>query len=134
MAEDRKTEDDKPRDEKPHDGKPGDDTAPQVLEEPGAGEESHKEVPEWEIEEEPENPWMRGLWMVVLAILFGVGQSILFLAAVLQFLWLVFAKEKNEPIAEFGKELADWLARVALFQTGATEDKPFPFARWGAEE
>lgn len=113
---------------------PPDDTEPRILEEPGRGDEERSGVPDWEIEDEPENPWMRGLWMVVLAILFGVGQSILLIAAVLQFLWLVFGKEKNEHIADFGKELADWLARVALFQTGATEDKPFPFARWGAED
>ena len=129
MAEDRK-----PEDAKPEDAKPGDDTEPQVLEEPGRGDETEREVPDWEIDDEPENPWMRGLWMVVLAILFGVGQSILLIAAVLQFLWLVFGKEKNEPIADFGKELADWLARVALFQTGATEEKPFPFTRWGGED
>ena len=128
MAENNKTED----------AKPGDDTQPKVLEEPGteeeAGAETHKEVPDWEIEEEPENPWMRGLFMVILAILFGVGEMILFLGAVLQFLWLLFAKEKNENIAAFGKDLADWLARVALFQTASTEDKPFPFSRWGAED
>ena len=62
------------------------------------------------------------------------AQSILLLAAVLQFLWLLFAKEKNQPIADFGKDLADWLARVALFQTGTTEDKPFPFAHWGSRD
>lgn len=128
MAEDRKTDDDKP----------GDDSEPQVLEEPGAGAESHKDSPDdpptWEIEDEPENPWMRGLFMVILAILFGVGEMILFLGAVLQFLWLLFAKEKNENIAAFGNDLADWLARVARFQTASTEKKPFPFARWGAEE
>ena len=123
---------------KSEDAKLGDDSDPRVLEEPGTEEKrsgyDHKEPPDWEIEGEPENPWMRGLWMVVLAILFGVGQSILLLGAVLQFLWLIFAKEKNENIAEFGKDLADWLARVALFQTGSTEEKPFPFARWGASE
>ena len=119
---------------KPDDGKREDDTEPRVLEEPGPRGHAGKEPPDWEIEDEPENPWMRGLWMVVLAILFGVGEAILFLAAVIQFLWLIFAKEKNENIAAFGKELADWLARVALFQTGTTEDKPFPFARWGADD
>ena len=134
MAEDRKTDADKPGDDRPVGEKPGDDTEPQVLEEPGAGSETHKEVPDWEIEDEPENPWMRGLFMVIHAVLFGVGQSLLLLAAVLQFLWLIFAKEKNENIADFGKDLADWLARVALFQTGSTEAKPFPFARWGASE
>jgi len=128
MDEDKKTEGVKPEE----------DSNPRVLEEPGTGADSagdgHSEPPDWEIDDEPENPWMRGLWMVVLAVLFGVGQSILLLAAVLQFLWLIFGKEKNENIADFGKDLADWLARVALFQTGATEEKPFPFARWGSED
>ena len=124
MADDKKTESDKP----------GDETEPHVLEEPGPGARARKEPPDWEIENEPENPWMRGLWMVVLAILFGVGEAILFVAAVLQFLWLIFGKEKNENIADFGKDLADWLARVALFQTGTTDEKPFPFTRWGAED
>lgn len=124
MADDRTTDN----------ARPDADTEPRVLEEPGAGGGGDRDVPEWEIEAEPENPWIRGLWMVVLAVLFGVGQSILLIAAVLQFLWLLFGKEKNEHIAEFGKELADWLGRVALFQTGATEAKPFPFARWGASD
>lgn len=124
MAEDRK----------PTDANPSADVAPQVLEEPGAEDENEREVPDWEIEDEPENPWMRGLFMVILAVLFGFGEVLLFIGAVLQFLWLIFAKEKNEHIAAFGRDLADWLARVALFQTGATEEKPFPFARWGESE
>ncbi|MGH1367231.1 MAG: DUF4389 domain-containing protein [Maritimibacter sp.] len=78
-----------------------------------------------------ENHWMRGLWMIVLAILFGVGEFILVVAAVLQFLWILIGKEKNTYIAEFGRDLSDWLGRVALFQTGASDDKPFPFDRWG---
>ena len=31
----------------------------------------------------------------------------------------------------FFHDLADWLARCARFQTGATEDKPFPWGKWG---
>ena len=116
----------------------GEDTEPHVLEEPGTRPETAEEGPaepaDWEIEEEPENPWMRGLWMLVLAILFGVGEFVLAVAAVFQFLWLVFTREKNQNIAAFGTELADWLARVARFQTGSTDKKPFPFSRWGSEE
>lgn len=111
--------------------KPGGDAEPKVLEEPGKGAQGAREVPEWEIEDEPENPWLRGLFMLFLALLFGVGEFVLGVAALLQFLWLVFAKEKNPHIAAFGTDLADWLARVALFQTGTTEEKPFPFTRWG---
>ncbi|MEJ1990825.1 MAG: DUF4389 domain-containing protein [Maritimibacter sp.] len=101
---------------------------PQVLEEPEAEEMD----PDWDGDDN--NVWMRGLWMLVLAFLFGVGETILVIAAVLQFLWLLFGKEKNKPIADFGKDLSHWLAQVALFQTGSTEDKPFPFSRWGGPE
>jgi hypothetical protein len=108
---------------------PQEEIEPTVLEEPGVGEGAEADANI--AEGENNNVWMRGLWMLVLAILFGFGELILGLAAVLQFLWLLFAKEKNQPIAEFGKDLADWLARVAMFQTATTEDKPFPFTKWG---
>jgi hypothetical protein len=100
---------------------PEDDPIP--LPEPGTDEtESY---------EPPESPWLRGLHMLVFAVLLEVAQWVLLVATVLQFLWLLFAKEKNAPIAEFGASLSKWLARAARFQTAATEDKPFPWSRWG---
>lgn len=107
-----------------------DDVEPQVLEEPGRGDAAD-EV-DWGDDEN--SVWMRGLWMLVLGLLFELGRTILWIAAILQFLWLLFAKEKNQPIADFGKDLSDWMARVTLFQTGASEVRPFPFARWGKED
>lgn len=109
---------------------PGDgDVHPQVLEEPGTGREAKEDAGEMETRA----IWMRGLWMVVFALLFEVGKSLLVIGALVQFFWLLFAREKNRPLADFGTELADWLSRVALFQSGARDDKPFPFARWGRE-
>ncbi len=78
--------------------------------------------------------WLRGLFMVIFAALFWVAQIALGGAALLQFGWLLFAGRRNGPIAGIGDGLADWLGRVALFQTGASEDKPFPFAPWGPQE
>ncbi len=108
--------------------KPETEVEPQVLEEPVAEDEAP------ETEDTDNNVWMRGLWMLILAVLFGLGETVLVIAAVIQFLWLLFGKEKNQPVADFGKDLADWLAKVTLFQTGATEAKPFPFARWGSTD
>ncbi|GKY88701.1 DUF4389 domain-containing protein [Sinisalibacter aestuarii] len=102
------------------------DVEPTVLEEPGV-----EDAPEIDWDDDDNNVWLRGLYMLILGVLFELGRAILWIAAVLQFLWLLFAKEKNRPIADFGKDLSDWLARITLFQTGATEDKPFPFERWG---
>lgn len=109
---------------------PKDAAEPQVLEEPGVGQEP----PGWEIDDEPESPWLRGLWMLILGVLFELGRAILWVTTVLQFLWLLFTKEKNEHIAAFGKDLADWLARITLYNTGASEERPFPFAQWGPQE
>jgi hypothetical protein len=76
-----------------------------------------------------ESVWMRGLWMVILAILFGFAELILGIFAVLQFLWMLFAKEKNSFIRDAGQTIGKWLHAVALFQTGASEDKPFPWRK-----
>jgi hypothetical protein len=74
--------------------------------------------------------WMRGLFMLLLMIGFSVGQWLMNVLAVMQFVWLLLAREPNQFIASFGNSLSIWLAEVGRFLTGATDDKPFPWARW----
>ncbi len=75
--------------------------------------------------------WMRGLFMVIFAVFFGLSETLLLFLAVVQFFWMLFKREKNAAIAAFGTDLGKWLAEVAAFQTGATDDKPFPWGKWG---
>ncbi len=75
--------------------------------------------------------WMRGLWMILFALFFGLAESVLLVVAVVQFFWMLFAGQKNAALAEFGVDLGKWLRDVARFQSGASENKPFPWARWG---
>lgn len=74
--------------------------------------------------------WKRGLVMLVFMFAFGIGQSILFLLALVQFVWLLFKQEHNRPLADFGNTLAIWLSEVASFLACATEEKPFPWRAW----
>lgn len=74
--------------------------------------------------------WLRGLWMLVLAVLVRLASTVLALAALLQFGWMLFAGTRNGHIAAFGEGLARWLAIAARFQTGASERLPFPWQRW----
>jgi hypothetical protein len=76
--------------------------------------------------------WMRGLFMLLFIIGFSMGHWLLNVLAILQFLWLVFAREPNRFIADFGNGLAIWLAEVGRFLTCATEEKPFPWEPWPA--
>ncbi len=74
--------------------------------------------------------WKRGLFMLLFVIAIGIGHTILNAVALVQFLWLLIARQPNEFLADFGGSLAIWLAEAARFQTCATEDKPFPFRPW----
>lgn len=78
--------------------------------------------------------WMRGLYMLLLSLAFGVAQSLLFVTAVAQFLWLLFAGEANKLLGQFGKSLSRWLADAARYLTCSSEVKPFPWAPWPPAE
>jgi hypothetical protein len=87
---------------------------PRVLPEPGA-------TPKGSI-------WMRGLMMLIFAILIGLAQTILHVLTVVQFVLMLIDKGKpNAQIAGFGKSLGGWLAKAAAFQTAQSEAKPWPF-------
>lgn len=74
--------------------------------------------------------WLRGLWMLILVVLFGVAETLLFLSAVIQFFWMLVTGDRNRFITEFGDKLANWLAITARFQTARSEQKPFPWSEW----
>ena len=79
----------------------------------------------------PKNPiWMRGLEMLLIAILIGLAQTVLHALTILQFVLMLIDKGKPNPqIASFGTSLGGWLAKAAAFQTAASEDRPWPWTR-----
>ena len=87
--------------------------------------------------EEPErferghSVWARGLFMLIFVFFFAIAETILAVLALVQFLFMVFTKEKNVFLVAFGRDLARWMQDVARFQTGSSEDKPFPWRAWG---
>lgn len=78
----------------------------------------------------PQNIWMHGLTVLVLMILANLALTVLAVCAVVQFFWMLIAKERNAQIVGFGEGLAKWLGTAAGFVTGKSEDKPFPWTQW----
>lgn len=74
--------------------------------------------------------WMRGLFMLLLMVAFGFAQGLLWLLAIVQFLWLLFADEPNAFLIRFGRSLSLWLAQTTQFVTCASDTKPFPWQAW----
>ncbi len=78
--------------------------------------------------------WLRGLYMLLLALAFGIAQTLLCVTAIIQFLWLLFSGEPNGQLTRFGSSLARWFSDAARFLTLASEVKPFPWAPWPPAE
>lgn len=74
--------------------------------------------------------WTRGLIMLLIMFCFGVAQSVLYVMAIVQFLWMLIAGERNGFLAQIGRSLGLWLAEAAGFLSADTEAKPFPWSPW----
>lgn len=81
--------------------------------------------------DKPEGIWMRGLWMLLFVIMFSIAETILAVIALVQWLIMLFTKERNKMLVNFGHDLGLWMAEVARFQSGDSDEKPFPFRPWG---
>ena len=74
--------------------------------------------------------WLRLVFMILFAVLFWVAESVLFVVALLQFLWKLFSAETNARLTVFGENLGRYLYQIVRFLTFNTEDMPFPFDDW----
>ena len=101
-----------------------DQTDPVALEEP----ETTETAPE---ADEKNAIWMRLLHIVILGFGFWLAEMLMILFTILQFGWMLFAKEKNPRLATAGEAIGNWMRDVVRFFTGASEEKPFPFRDLG---
>lgn len=78
--------------------------------------------------EKADNLLERLVYMILIAIMISVAQTVLGLMTVIQFvIMLVSNKQPNERLAEFGTDLGIWIAKAARYQTAASNVKPWPW-------
>ena len=76
----------------------------------------------------PDNMLERLIYMVLIAVMISVAQTVLGVVTVIQFvIMLVNEKTPNERLAEFGTDLGIWVAKAARYQTAASNVKPWPW-------
>jgi hypothetical protein len=78
----------------------------------------------------PPNLFAHAVVMFILAVLLNLAQTIAWVCAVLQILWMVIARSRNDALADFGQGLGNWMAATARFLTGASDRRPFPWNKW----
>jgi hypothetical protein len=76
------------------------------------------------------NIWTRGLFMVLLGLFYSLSGTVLFVVAVLQFIFVLIGSGPNARLRSFGHHLGMYVQRIADFLSFHSEDKPFPFSDW----
>jgi len=77
--------------------------------------------------------WIRGLFMLLFAVIWGIAEVVLLGVTLFQFGSMLLAGKTNQRLLAFGKDLARFIYEVTLFFTYNSEDKPFPFGPWPQE-
>ncbi len=78
--------------------------------------------------EAKESLWMRLVYMVIIAVMISLSQTVLTLITLVQFIIMLLNKgDKNERLADFGTDLGIWMAKAARYQVAASEVKPWPW-------
>ena len=74
--------------------------------------------------------WLRGLHIIIYAVIFGISEVLLTAVVVFQFLATLFTGETNARLRLFGLSLAAFMYQIAAFVTFNSDEKPFPFGPW----
>jgi hypothetical protein len=71
---------------------------------------------------------LRLVHMVIIAVMLSLGQTVLTLLTVVQFVvMLINTGERNQRLADFGTDLGSWMAKAARYQSAASDVKPWPW-------
>jgi hypothetical protein len=78
--------------------------------------------------------WVRLLFMIIFAFLYGLSRLVTAAVVVIQFFHVLFTGETNEQLKAFGHSLAIYSYEVVEYLTFNSETKPFPLdAVWPDE-
>ncbi len=74
--------------------------------------------------------WVRGLYMLLFAIFYGIAEFILAVLALFQFGCALITGQHNRNVAEFGRSLGRFIFQITQYVTFNSDDRPFPFSPW----
>ncbi len=76
------------------------------------------------------NIWLRGLFMLLMALAYQVSGTLLLVVALIQFVIALLTGAPNDRLVSFGRSLGRYFQQLVDFLTFATEQIPFPFSEW----
>ncbi len=76
----------------------------------------------------PDTMGWRLVYMVLIAVMMSLSQTILTAVTVIQFVIMILSRgTPNARLGDFGTDLGIWMAKAARYQTAASPVKPWPW-------
>ncbi|MEO6422405.1 MAG: DUF4389 domain-containing protein [Candidatus Nitrotoga sp.] len=74
--------------------------------------------------------WVRGLYMLLMALAYQISGTLMFIVAIFQFFVTLITDTPNTRLLSFGRNLGRYFQQIVYFLTFASEEVPFPFSDW----
>ncbi len=74
--------------------------------------------------------WLRGLFMLLFAVIFNIAEIMLGAIVVFQFLNVLVTAKPMPRLVGFGDSLGRFIYQIVRYLTFDTDDRPYPFADW----
>ena len=74
--------------------------------------------------------WLRGLYMLLFAIFYGIAEIVITAVVLFQFLLALFTGQTNERLLKLGQSLGTYVYQILQFLTFNSEHHPYPFGAW----
>ena len=77
-----------------------------------------------------QDTWLRLLFIIIYGAILWLSAIVLAFVVVFQFLSVLFTRETQKNLLEFGGALAEYVRQIVAYLTFNSEYKPFPFGDW----
>lgn len=74
--------------------------------------------------------WLRGLYMLLFVIFYGVAEIVITAIVLFQFLMALFTGRTNERLLKLGQSLGTYVYQILQFLTFNSDYHPYPFGAW----
>ena len=77
--------------------------------------------------------WLRGFFMLVVAIIYGIANTLVLVVALFQFVATLLNGTPNRQLLDFGRNLSAYTYEIALYLTFNRDIRPWPFSPWPSQ-
>ena len=74
--------------------------------------------------------WLRGLYMLMFALFYGIAEVVLFAVVFFQFLLILFTGKTNPRLQKLGQAIATYIYQIIQYLTFNSDYQSYPFGAW----